>query len=132
MIRQLATFHTCNYRVQAVDCESFVLPVGACGHISYNVVPMATREKRIGIRELKSTLSECVREVKSGRTIVVTEHGQPVARIIPEGISLRERVEALRKAGAIAWSGRRLRPAKPVGKVRGAKTVADLIVENRE
>jgi prevent-host-death family protein len=43
-------------------------------------------EKRIGIRELKSTLSECVREVKSGRTIVVTEHGQPVARIIPEAI----------------------------------------------
>ena len=93
---------------------------------------MATREKRVGIRELKSTLSECVREVKSGRTIVVTEHGQPVARIIPEGISLRERVEALRKAGAVAWSGRRLRPAKPVGMVRGAKTVADLIVENRE
>ena len=93
---------------------------------------MASREKRVGIRELKSTLSECVREVKSGRTIVITEHGQPVARIIPEGISLRERVEALRKAGAIAWSGRRLRPAKPVGKIRGAKTVADLIVENRE
>ena len=93
---------------------------------------MATQEKRVGIRELKSTLSECVREVKSGRTIVVTEHGQPVARIIPEGISLRERVEALRHAGAIAWSGRRLRPAKPAGNVRGAKTVADLIVENRE
>jgi prevent-host-death family protein len=89
-------------------------------------------EKRIGIRELKSTLSECVREVKSGRTIVVTEHGQPVARIIPEAISLRERVEALRTTGAVAWSGRRLRPATPVGKVRGGKTVADLVVENRE
>ncbi len=93
---------------------------------------MATLERRVGIRELKSTLSECVREVKSGSTIVVTEHGRPVARIIPEGISLRERVDALRRAGAIAWSGRRLRPAKPVGKVRGDKTVSDLIVENRE
>jgi prevent-host-death family protein len=61
------------------------------------------REKRIGIRELKSTLSECVREIKSGRTIVVTEHGQPVARIIPEAISIRERAEALRRAGTIAW-----------------------------
>lgn len=88
--------------------------------------------RRIGIRELKSTLSECVREVKSGRTIVVTEHGQPVARIIPEAIPPSERVEALRKAGSIAWSGRRLRPAKPVGRVRGNKAVADLIVENRE
>ena len=61
---------------------------------------MGTREKRIGIRELKSTLSECVREVRAGRTIVVTDHGQPVARLIPEAVSLRERVEALRKAGA--------------------------------
>ena len=93
---------------------------------------MATREKRIGIRELKSTLSECVREVRAGRTIVVTDHGRPVARIIPEAVSLRERVEALTKAGAISWSGRRLRPAKPAGKVRGTKTVADLVVENRE
>ena len=45
---------------------------------------------------------------------------------------LRERVDALRRAGAIAWSGRRLRPAKPAGKVRGKKTVADLVVENRD
>jgi prevent-host-death family protein len=93
---------------------------------------MGVREKRIGIRELKSTLSECVREVRGGRTIVVTDHGQPVARIIPEGLSLRDRVEALRKAGAVAWSGRPLRPAKPAGKVRGNKTVADLLVDNRE
>jgi prevent-host-death family protein len=93
---------------------------------------MSVREKRIGIRQLKSTLSECVRQIKSGRTIVVTEHGQPVARIIPEALSLQERVEALRKAGTIAWSGRRLRPAKPAGQVRGGRTVADVIVENRE
>jgi prevent-host-death family protein len=93
---------------------------------------MSTRQKRIGIRELKSKLSECVREVKAGWTIIVTDHGQPVARIIPEGLSLRERVDGLRKAGAIAWSGRRLRPARPAGKIRSTKTVADLIIENRE
>lgn len=93
---------------------------------------MAARERRIGIRELKSTLSQCVREVRSGGTIIVTDHGQPVARIIPEAISVRERVEALRQTGAIGWSGRRLRPATPAGKVRGSKTVADLVVENRE
>jgi prevent-host-death family protein len=93
---------------------------------------MTMREKRIGIRELKSTLSECVREVKAGRTIVVTEHGHPVARMIPEGVSLQDRMEALRRAGAIAWSGRRLRTARPAGRVRGNKTVADLVIDNRE
>ena len=90
------------------------------------------REKRVGIRELKTTLSECVREVKAGRSIVVTEHGRPVARLVPEVASLSDRVEALRRAGAIAWSGRRLRSAQPAGKVRGKRTVADLLVENRE
>ena len=93
---------------------------------------MGTREKRIGIRELKSTLSECVREVKAGKTIVVTDHGQPVARIIPEALSLRDRVDALCEAGAIAWSGRRLKTPRPAGKNRGTKTVADLVAENRE
>ena len=89
-------------------------------------------ERKVGIRELKTTLSECVRQVKSGRTLVVTEHGRPVARIIPEAVSLGERVEALRRAGAIAWSGRRLRPARPAGRVRGNKSVSDLLIEDRE
>jgi prevent-host-death family protein len=93
---------------------------------------MAARERRIGIRELKSTLSECIREVKAGRTLVVTEHGDPVARMIPETASLRERLDALRKAGSVTWSGRRLRRIKPVARVRGNRAVADLVSENRE
>jgi hypothetical protein len=39
---------------------------------------------------------------------------------------------ALKRARTVAWSGRRLRPAKPVGKIRGTKTIADLVVENRK
>ena len=90
-------------------------------------------ERRIGIRELKSKLSECVREVRNGGTIVVTEHGRPVARMIADASSLRERLEVLANAGVILWSGRRLKPAKPVARVRnGRRTVADLISENRE
>lgn len=90
-------------------------------------------ERRIGIRELKARLSECVREVRSGGTLVVTEHGRPVARMIADASSLGERLEALSGAGGILWSGRRLKPAKPVARVRGAgRTVADVISENRE
>ena len=90
-------------------------------------------ERRIGIRELKSKLSECVREVRNGGTIVVTEHGRPVARMIAAASSLRERLEALSDTGGILWSGRRLKPTKPVARVRkDGTTVADLISENRE
>ncbi len=92
----------------------------------------ASRPRSVGIRELKSRLSECVREVKRGAVIVVTEHGRPVARIIPETNSVEERMAALVRAGIIQWSGRRFRPAKPGPRVRGNRTVADIVVENRE
>lgn len=90
------------------------------------------KEHSIGIRELKAKLSECVRAVKNGATIVVTEHGKRVARLVPEGESLEERLEVLRHAGAVSWSGRRLGMAKPEVRARGKRTVADIIVENRE
>ena len=90
------------------------------------------RERSVGIRELKSKLSECVRDVKAGATIIVTEHGRRVARIVPEGEPLDERLRTLKTAGTILWSGRRLGKAKPVARVRGKQTVADIVIENRE
>lgn len=89
------------------------------------------RERKVGIRELKSKLSECVRDVKMGATIVVTEHGRSVARIVPEAQSLDERLDTLRNAGTILWSGRRLAASKPGVRARGKRTVADIVVENR-
>ncbi|OFV91526.1 MAG: hypothetical protein A3H28_07050 [Acidobacteria bacterium RIFCSPLOWO2_02_FULL_61_28] len=92
-------------------------------------------ERRIGIRELKSKLSECVREVKTGGTIIVTEHGRAVARIIPDTTpdtgSLRERLEVLVRTGAVLWNGRRLRLAKPVARLRGKRSLSDLVIEDR-
>jgi prevent-host-death family protein len=90
------------------------------------------RERRVGIRELKAKLSECVRDVKSGATIVVTEHGRRVARLVPEAHSLDERLAALKNAGAVSWSGRRLRRFKPDVRPRTNRTVAEVLVENRE
>ena len=89
------------------------------------------KERSIGIRELKAKLSACVREVKRGGTIVVTEHGRRVARLVPESDSLDDRLEMLRKAGTMLWSGRRLGRASPGVRVRGKRTVADIVTENR-
>lgn len=90
------------------------------------------QERRVGIRELKSKLSECVREVKRGGTIVVTDHGKGVARLVPEAESVEERIETLRKSGVISWSGHRLRPSRPHVRIHGKRTVSDILVENRE
>ncbi len=89
-------------------------------------------ERQVGIREFKSTLSECVREVRTGGTIVVTDRGRPVARLIPGSTSLAERLHVLRKAGTIAWSGRRLRRPRQIIKTVGRKAVSDILVENRK
>ena len=89
------------------------------------------RERSIGIRELKAKLSACVREVKRGGTIVVTEHGRRVARLVPENDSLDDRLAMLRRSGTILWSGRRLGRAIAGVRTRGKRTVADIVAENR-
>ena len=81
---------------------------------------------------MKAKLSECIHEVRNGSTIVVTEHGHPVARMIPHATSLHERLTLLAQSGVISWSGKPYKPGKPVARVRGTKTVADIISENRD
>lgn len=38
---------------------------------------------RIGIRELREDLSRAIRRVRKGQVLEVTDHGHPVARIVP-------------------------------------------------
>ena len=83
------------------------------------------------IREFKSKISECVREVKRGATIVVTEHGRRIARLMPEPQSLHERLESLKRAGTLLWSGRRLGATRSAVRRRRKRTVADIVVDNR-
>ena len=89
-------------------------------------------ERHVGIRELKARLSECVRAVKEGGTVIVTERGRAVARLVPEPESIRARMLALAKAGDIVWNGRPFKPAGPVARVGGSRTLADLIVDERD
>lgn len=66
---------------------------------------MATSEALVdvGIRELRDGLSRHLAAVRAGETITVTDHGTPIARIVPvTGMSVIERLEAegvLSKAG---------------------------------
>jgi prevent-host-death family protein len=89
-------------------------------------------QTKVGIRELKENLSKYMAKVKSGQSIVITEHGKPVGRIIPEGQSLEERIEALRQAGVIAWNGKKLKRIKPPIVNRSDKLASDIVIEMRE
>jgi prevent-host-death family protein len=86
----------------------------------------------VGIRELKAHLSSYLRQVKLGDSVVITERGKPVGRIVPISPSLEARLQDLAEAGLTAWSGRKLSPMAPVARTRGQQTVADLLLEDRE
>jgi prevent-host-death family protein len=86
----------------------------------------------VSIRELKSRLSHFLRLTASGEAVVVTERGVPVARIVPVSPRLDERLAAMQDAGAASWSGRKPAPRKPVVKARGGRSVADVLVRDRE
>lgn len=86
----------------------------------------------VGIRQLKEQLSHYVEQVKAGATVVITERGTPVGRIVPVAPSLESRLQQLVDAQLLAWSGRKLGPREPIVRGRGAKTVSDLLLEDRE
>lgn len=84
-----------------------------------------------GIRQLKNRLSHYLRRVREGETVIITDRGQPIAHIIPFEQTTVERLEQLQAGGLIAWSGEQLGAQAPVPKVQGARTVADLLLEDR-
>lgn len=85
-----------------------------------------------GIRELKSGLSRYVREVKNGATVVITDRGRPVGKMVPIRPSLEERMAQLVDAGLVRWSGKKPKLRPPRVAARGGKSVADILLDNRE
>ncbi len=89
-------------------------------------------ENTTGIRELKEQLSAYIRRVKSGETIVITERGRPVGRLVPYFDSLAERLEAMQAVGFISWSGQSLTAGEPAVANKSKQLVSDLLLEDRE
>lgn len=81
----------------------------------------------IGIRELRDALSRHLAEVRSGRVLTVTEHGKPIARIVP--VQRPTRLDQLRAEGRIVPGRQRKQPAPTPVEATG--TVSDLIDDQR-
>jgi len=81
----------------------------------------------VGIRELRDGLSRHLAEVRGGHTITITDHGHPVARLVPTDVPTA--LEQLVAEGRVKPADGRKRPApKPT---RTAGSVSDLIGDNR-
>ena len=89
--------------------------------------------RMVGIRELKARLSAYIQDVKRGDTVTITERGNAVARITPADEPLEDRLQNLVRSGIVAWSGKELKPGRPLAKVKpGVKTISEIVVENRD
>ena len=89
-------------------------------------------QKTIGIRELKQQLSGHIKEVKNGAILVITERGKPVARLEPIRSRSDDGFQQLIDSGMVEGTGESLLPEVPRVPVRGPKTVAELLLEDRE
>jgi len=85
----------------------------------------------VGIRELKSRLSHYLRQIKGDATLLITERGRPIGRIVSVGLPPEDRLQTMVEAGLVSWSGRPLPPTMPVATTRGQQTVTDLLLEDR-
>jgi prevent-host-death family protein len=92
-------------------------------------------EPSVGLRELRHHTSEVISRVRRGETIEITEHGTPVARLVPferpERPAVLARLEAegrLRPAKNPGYVPQRLRP------VAGAdpNPLTGALIEDRE
>ncbi len=87
---------------------------------------------QVGVRYLKAHLSAHLDRVKAGQTVVVTERGRPVAKLMPfGGQALPPSVERLLQTGAATWSGRDLPPFEPLPMAPGDQTFAEMVSEDR-
>lgn len=82
---------------------------------------------RVGIKELRDGLSRHLSEVRAGATVTITDHGRPVARIVP--VDVPNRLEQLIAEGRVAepTRGKRTAPDPLVT----AGTVSDLVDDQR-
>ena len=81
----------------------------------------------VGVRDLRDNLSRHLARFRSGSTITVTDHGQPIARIVP--VARPTALESLRAAGKVTAAKRP--GAELPDPVEAAGPVSDLIDDQR-
>ena len=92
--------------------------------------------KTAAVSKLKAHLSDYLNQVKAGSEILITDHGKPVARIVPlsRQKNLRESLVKIEKQGLIKLGSGKLskdfwtmpKPEDPKGLIRSA------LLEERE
>ena len=86
-------------------------------------------QKKIDIRELKETLSSHLEDIKRGADLLITDQGQPMARLVP--VDLRGKIQQMLDSGMASWSGQK--PSVEIPRVprQDSRMVSDLLLADR-
>jgi prevent-host-death family protein len=95
--------------------------------------------KTVGVRDLKNKLSEYLRRVRLGESVLVTDRGEVVAELLPPGQeqgdpSLPVGLQVLARRGLLTLgtpAGKDLYPALPRKHGERRRSVAQLLDEER-
>ena len=92
--------------------------------------------RTVGSRELKNRLGRYLGLVGKGETIIVTDRGKPVARLVPpepepeKKYSIEDILKRLEAEGHLRRGTGKFRPFKPI-RVKG-KPLSQMILEDRD
>jgi prevent-host-death family protein len=84
----------------------------------------------VGVRELRQNLSKYLDRVKAGESLVVTEHGREVARLVPSGC-LDPAIERLLARGATMPVGDLLDVRWPAAPPVGTQSIDEILDDIR-
>lgn len=88
--------------------------------------------REMGVRELKTTLSQTLRAVARGQQVRVTLRGRPLADIVPAGASAKDdRLRQLVAQGRLAAPARG-RPKRAPGLVKSGRSASALVLAERD
>jgi prevent-host-death family protein len=88
--------------------------------------------REIGVRELKTTLSQTLRAVARGQQVRVTLRGRPLADIVPAGASANDdRLSRLVAQGRLVAPAR-ARPSRAPRPVQSKRSASKLVLAERE
>jgi len=88
--------------------------------------------REIGVRELKTTLSQTLRAVARGQQVRVTLRGRPLADIVPAGASANDdRLRQLVVQGRLVVPAR-TRPRLAPRPVNSSRSASGLVLAERE
>jgi prevent-host-death family protein len=88
--------------------------------------------QNVGIRDLKSRLSDYLKKVKKGASITITDHGKPVGRIIPVAEPKKNQMNIFIESGLAEWSLKPLKSKGPLVENKGALQISDILLDMRE